>query len=131
MRLIVLTPTETVLAATVRSVTAEGLEGSFTLRPRHVGYVAALQPGLLSFVDEQGEETFVAAGEGVLVKVGDEVRVACAEAAVCGNLGAARDTLHASLHSRDERELRAARALDRLQAEFVRRTVELEGDRGP
>lgn len=130
MRLVILTPTETVIATSARSVTAEGLEGSFGLRPRHVGYVAALRPGLLSFVDDEGAETFVATGDGVLVKVGDEVRVACAAAAVCGTLGAARETLHARLRSRDERELRARRALDRLEAELVRRMVELEAGHG-
>ncbi|MEJ2287673.1 MAG: hypothetical protein P8Y02_03330 [Deinococcales bacterium] len=130
MRLVVLTPTETVLATSARSVTAEGLEGGFGMRPRHIGYVAALLPGLLSFVDDEGTETFVATGDGVLVKVGDEVRVACAAAVVCGSLGAARETLHARLRSRDDRELRARRALDRLEAELVRRMVELEAGHG-
>lgn len=126
MRLLILTPTETVLATSARSVTAEGLEGSFCLRPRHVGYVAALRPGLLSFVEDDGTETFVATGEGVLVKVGDEVRVASAAAVAFGSLGAARESLRARLRSRADRELRARQALDRLEAELVRRMVELE-----
>jgi len=126
MRLLIVTPTETVLATSAQSVTAEGLEGSFCLRARHVGYVAALRPGLLSFVEDDGTETFVATGEGVLVKVGNEVRVASAAAVVFGSLGAARESLQARLRSRADRELRARQALDRLEAELVRRMVELE-----
>ncbi len=50
MKLKILLPTEIMLDEEVTKVTAEAGNGSFCLLPRHIDFVAALVPGLLSFV---------------------------------------------------------------------------------
>ena len=50
MRLTVLLPTEILVDEEVVKVVAEAQNGSFCLLPRHIDFVAALVPGLLSFV---------------------------------------------------------------------------------
>ncbi len=50
MRLKVLLPTEVLVDEEVVKVTAEAENGSFCLLPRHIDFVAALVPSLLSFV---------------------------------------------------------------------------------
>ena len=76
MNLKVLTPVETVCDEEVRSVVAEGKDGSFCLKPRHVDFVSALVPGLLSFLHaDDGREEFLAVDRGILTKEGPEVLV--------------------------------------------------------
>ena len=54
MRLRVLLPTEVLLEEEVTKVVAEAENGSFGLLPRHIDFVAALAPGILSFESTEG-----------------------------------------------------------------------------
>ena len=76
LRLKVLLPNEVFLDREVTKVTAEAQNGYFCLLPRHVDFVAALVPGLLSFEDEEGREHFLAIDEGALVKCGSDCKSA-------------------------------------------------------
>jgi F-type H+-transporting ATPase subunit epsilon len=75
VRLKVLLPSRVLLDEEVQKVVAEAANGSFGMLPRHVDFVAPLAPGLLSFVDADGEERFVAVDEGMLVKHGVSVPI--------------------------------------------------------
>lgn len=125
MRLLLSVPTGVLVDAHVLKVTAESDRGSFTLLPRHADAALELVPGLLSYVSEEGEEVFVAVDEGVLVKAGDDVRVACRRAVVAGALEQAVAALEEHMRSQSEHERRARTALLRLEAEVVRRLGDL------
>jgi alternate F1F0 ATPase F1 subunit epsilon len=84
VRLLLSVPTDVVLEEPVTKVIAESPTGSFCLLPRHVDLATVLVPGLLTFTRPDGEEVAVAVDHGALVKVGDEVRVACQRALVTG-----------------------------------------------
>jgi F0F1-type ATP synthase epsilon subunit len=49
MKLGILIPTEVLMDEDVNSTVAEGMEGSFCIRPSHIDYVSVLVPGLLHF----------------------------------------------------------------------------------
>jgi F-type H+-transporting ATPase subunit epsilon len=107
-------------------VVAEAQNGSFCLLPRHVDFVAALVPGILAYTTPDGEETFLAVDEGILVKRDAEVLVSTWNA-VAGKLGELRQAVRRQFRELDEGERRARRALDRLEASLVRQIVEWEG----
>jgi alternate F1F0 ATPase F1 subunit epsilon len=111
--------------ASVRKIIAESDRGSFCLLPRHADTATVLVPGLLAYTDEAGEEVIVAVDEGVLVKVGEQVRVACQRAVVAGDLGSAEATVRERFQTQSEREKRARSALLRLEADIMRRLGEL------
>ena len=75
MNLKILLPAGVLLNEDVIKVIAEAVNGSFCLLPRHIDFLAALAPGILSFVSTEGKEEFLAVDEGVLVKAGPEVLV--------------------------------------------------------
>lgn len=75
MRLKILLATEVLTDETVEKVTADGLHGSFTLLPRHTDVLAALVPGLVSYLLPGGEERFAAVDGGLMVKRGALVTV--------------------------------------------------------
>jgi F-type H+-transporting ATPase subunit epsilon len=126
MHLKVLLPTEVLVDEAVVQVTAEAENGSFSLLPRHIDFVAALTPGLLSYVtagDEQ--ERFLAINEGILVKCGAEVLVSTQSAVAGPDLGRLQATIEEQFRFHDERERLTRSAMARLEADFVRRFLDI------
>jgi F-type H+-transporting ATPase subunit epsilon len=125
MRLKVLLPNQVLVDEEASQVVAEGGEGHFCLEPRHIDYVSALVPGILSFVDSAGREVFLAVDEGALVKAGNEVLVSCRRAVRGGDLGSLRQTVEQTFLQLDEREKEARTAMAKIEAGFVRRFLDL------
>ena len=125
MRLKILAPAETVIDEDVRKVTGEAANGSFTLLPRHVDFVTALAPGILSFVTPDGTERLLAVDHGILVKRADEVLVSTAGAYEGRELGALRETVMELANAAEDRDRVARSALARLEVNIVRRFIEL------
>ncbi|REJ68761.1 MAG: F0F1 ATP synthase subunit epsilon [Planctomycetota bacterium] len=126
MNLKVLLPNEVFLDCEVAKINAEAQNGHFCLLPRHVDFVAALVPGLLSYEDLDGQEHFLAIDEGALVKCGSEVLVSTRSAARNGDLGQLRHVVVEQFESLDERERLARSATARLEAGLVRRFMEFD-----
>jgi len=127
MRLTVLLPTEILVDEEVAKVVAEAQNGSFCLLPRHIDFVAALVPGLLSFVKTaDGAEEFLAADEGLLVKCGPQVLVSTRQAVRGGELGLLRETVEKTFKVLTDQEKRTRTALANLEANFIRRFLKLE-----
>lgn len=126
MRLQVLVPERVLLERPVTKVVAEAEDGCFGLLPRHVDFVAPLTTGILSYVDaDDGRERFLATSDGVLVKRGDEVLVSVRSAVGGEHLGELEHRVRKELSVRGQRERRARRAASRLEADIVRRFIEL------
>jgi F-type H+-transporting ATPase subunit epsilon len=126
MTLKILLPTEVLLEEAVNKITAEASNGSFCLLPRHVDFVAALVPGLLSYENTQGQEIFLAVDEGVLVKQGEEVFVSTRNALRGPDLGVLEKTVKEQFLSLDDREKTARSAVAKIEASFVRRFLEIQ-----
>jgi F-type H+-transporting ATPase subunit epsilon len=126
MNLKVLLPAEVLVKEDVAKVTAEAHNGSFCLLPKHVDFVAALVPGILSFQTAGGREAFVAVDEGILVKCGDEVMVSTRNAMRGPDLGQLRRTVEERFKVLDDREKTARSAMVKIEAGFVRRFLEIQ-----
>ena len=125
MRLKVLLPTEVLVDQSVTKVIAEAENGSFCLLPRHIDFVAALAPGILSFEFESGQEGFLAVDEGILVKCGAEVFVSTLNAVRNDDLNTLKQTVERQFRVLDEREKLTRSALAKFEASIVRRFKEL------
>lgn len=125
MKLKVMLPMEVIVDEEVKQVTAEAENGSFCLLPRHVDFVAALVPGLLSFVAADGHEEFIAVDGGTLVKCGPQVLVSTPNVARGSDLGRLQEAVDNQFRIMDEGRKMAQKATARLEAAFVRRFVEL------
>lgn len=126
MNLKILLPNEIFLDRDVAKVVAEAENGSFCLLPRHVDFVAALVPGLLSYMDTTGNEQFVAVDEGTLVKCGLEVLVSTRSAAMGRTLGELQHVVKEQFRTLNERQRLARSATARLEAGLVRRFLEFD-----
>lgn len=130
MRLLVLVPTEVMVDETVTKVVAEAEDGLFCLLPRHVDFVAALVPGILSFTDREGRENLVAVDTGCLVKCANRVVVSTFNAVASPRLERLKATIEERFGRLDDQERAARSALARLEAGTIRRFLELKEERG-
>ncbi|MBN1664665.1 MAG: F0F1 ATP synthase subunit epsilon [Deltaproteobacteria bacterium] len=129
MNLKVLIPTEILLQEVVNKVIAEAMNGSFCLLEHHVDFTATLAPGILAItIPEKGEE-LVAIDEGTLVKYGSDVLVSVRNAVRGVELEKLKQIVDETFQVLDEKEKTARAAAAKLEADIVRRFVELR-DRG-
>lgn len=131
MRLRVVIPTGSEVDTEVKYVSAEGEHGAFGVYPHHVDFAAAIVPGILTYVPVDGnsaEPRILAVDHGTLLKRGGEVSVAVWRAAQ-GSLEDLERVVSEEMLQVSDQEARARDALERIQADFVRRYVDLERER--
>lgn len=125
MELKVLLPTEILIDQPVTKVIAEAENGSFCLLPKHVDFVSALAPGILTFVDQDGSENFVGIGGAVLVKNGTQVRVSTVFGTRGADLGCLRKEVSQRFESMTDRERVAQSVMAKLESDLLRRFAEI------
>ena len=129
MRLEILLPFRVLIEETdVTRIVAETHDGSFGLLPHRRDCVAALVPGILTYQSETGGEVFVAVDEGVLTKVGDEVRVAVRRASRGTDLAKLRDAVQHDYLTRNALQQGARAATRKLESGFVSRFARFHGE---
>jgi F-type H+-transporting ATPase subunit epsilon len=129
MILKILLPSEVLLQKEVSKIVAEAENGSFCILPHHVDFTASLVPSLFTFSTVEGQEEMLAMDRGVLVKQGIEVLVSARSAVRGLDLGRLKETVEQTFQALDEREKVARTAAAKLEADIVRRFMELR-DRG-
>lgn len=125
MNLKILLPTEVFLETKASKIVAEAGDGFFGLLPRHVDFVSALVPGIFTYWDKDDNEIFIAIDSGLLVKYGQNVLVSTRNA-VCGqDLDELETLIDETFNVIDEQDRTARRAVSRMEADFIRRLVEI------
>jgi len=119
----IILPSGVLLEQEAVKLVAEAQNGSFGILPRHIDYVTALVPGILTLTAANGDETFLAVDEGVLVKHGAEVRVSTWYA-LQGKLGELRAAVFDQFSALGDEEQKARVALGRLEASLVQQVLE-------
>jgi F-type H+-transporting ATPase subunit epsilon len=126
MKLTVRLPAEVLLEEPVERIKAEAVDGWFGILPRHIDFVTALVPGVMTFQPEGKPEEYLAVDHGILVKCGPDVSVSTRNAVRGTNLEQLKTEVEVQFRAREERE-KAARAYEaKLEADLVRRLLEAE-----
>ncbi|MGA2511723.1 MAG: F0F1 ATP synthase subunit epsilon [Candidatus Acidiferrales bacterium] len=126
MRLTVWLPTEILMQEEVSRIKAEAPNGWFGLLPRHIDFVTALVPSVLTFARTSGTEEYLAIDHGILVKCGPEVSVSTRAAVRSANLAQLRKDVEARFEAEEEREKKTLSSEVKLEADLVRGLLELE-----
>ncbi|MEZ0576907.1 F0F1 ATP synthase subunit epsilon [Halodesulfovibrio aestuarii] len=124
MRLRIFLPHTELLDTETVKIKAENPMGYFTLKPRHIDMTSTLVPGILSYTTSTGKTEYLAVDYGLLVKQGDMVKVV-SRRAFLGELGKLEAEVRRMTEIEDERERSARSAVARLEADFVRRFLEV------
>ena len=126
MNLKVLLPSEIFIEQEVNKVTAEAANGSFCMLPHHIDFVASLVPGLFSYEGADGVQVVLAMDEGVVIKQGADVLVSTRNAVRGQDMETLRQVVEEQFQEMDEREKKARTAAAKLEADLVRRFMELK-----
>lgn len=121
----ILLPSEVFLNKEVVKVVAEADNGRFCLLPQHIDFVASLVPGVLIIVGKEGQEEFYAINQGVLTKMGANVMVSTRNVFRIPDLGQLKGIVEERFKTLDDKEKAARTASARLEADLVRRFMEL------
>jgi F-type H+-transporting ATPase subunit epsilon len=126
MKLKVWVPSEVLLEEEVTKVKAEAENGWFCLLPRHIDFVTALVPGVLTFELPGGKTEYLAIDHGVLVKCGPEVSVSTRSAVRSADLGTLKERVVRQFRMLEEKEKGARGFEAKLEADLVRQLIEHE-----
>lgn len=126
MKLTVWLPSEVLLDEEVVRIRAQADNGSFGMLPRHVDFVTALAPGVVTFQQPGKPEEYLAVDHGILVKCGPQVRISTRNAVRGSNIEQLKIEIEKQFRQREELE-KKARALEaKLETDLVRRLLEEE-----
>ncbi len=125
MQLTVQTLAERLLETEASKVVAEGVHGSFCLLPRHIDMVSPLVPGLLYVEQPLGAGRYLAVDRGLLVKCGSRVLVAVHDGVAGGELESLLEVVRSRFSAEDEQQRSVTGAMARLEADFLRRFMDL------
>lgn len=126
MNLKVLLPSQVLMEEKVIKIVAEGAEGYFGLLPGHIDFTTFLVPGLLMISSAKGHEELLAIDQGILVKRGPEVWISTRNAIRHVDLGRAKNLIEEQFKTLDDREKMARSATAKLEADIIRRFMELK-----
>jgi F-type H+-transporting ATPase subunit epsilon len=130
MKLKILLPSEIFIQQDVAKVTAEAGNGSFCMLPHHIDFVAALVPGLFSFETTDGVQVTLAMDQGVVIKNGLDILVSTRNAVRGQDMGSLKQVVEEQFQELDEREKKARTAAAKLEADLVRRFMEMNEHHG-
>jgi F-type H+-transporting ATPase subunit epsilon len=110
LKLEIVTPDATVYSQAVESVILQGVEGQLTILPQHTRLMTQLVPGEM-VVRRDGQDEFLAVGEGIIQVTGEGVAVLTDMAIAAANIDEAK--------AEEARQRAAARLREKLSAEEV------------
>ncbi len=127
MNLKILLPEKILTDQPVTKINAEAPNGEFCLLPKHIDFVSALSPGIFYYTDTGENDIYLAIDEGTLVKKGSEVFVSTRRAVKGPDLEKLHETVEQEFKVLDDREKMVRSATAKIEANFVRRFLEIQG----
>ncbi|NGP76573.1 F0F1 ATP synthase subunit epsilon [Balneolaceae bacterium YR4-1] len=124
----IMTPEQIIADRQVDKIIADGQNGFFCLKPRHVDFTSALRAGIFYYYIGE-EEFFTAIDSGILVKCGKEVLVSALNAISGKDLKELEELVKQKFVEVEETEQASVMALRNLEAELVQHFVDLEKNR--
>lgn len=126
MNLWVLLPEKTYWQGKVKKIVGEAINGFFCLLPRHVDFVTIMTPGIFYALTEKEENVYLAINEGILIKANEQVTLSTRSAVKGKNLGDLKKEVEENFIKNNQQEEGARSTLQKLEADFVRRFLDLE-----
>ena len=106
-------------ADNVSNIVLETAEGSYGLLPNRLDCVAALIPGIFTYVIGMESPRYLAVGAGVLVKAGEQVLVSVRNAIGGADLGQLADTVKKELTKKDDDAGKVKSITQKLESGFI------------
>lgn len=130
MQLKVHTPVGTILDLPVKKVDLEGLDGFWTLLPRHADFINTLTAGIMSYTTENDKILYIACNRGVVVKKDKEVRISTPLAVLDSNLEKLTQTIAIDFKQMEEERKEVNTTMARLEIGLIKGMKALKAEGG-
>lgn len=120
MQLKVFTPIGSVIDMPVKKIDFEGLDGFWTLLPKHVDMVNTLAAGIVSYMDDQDKMHYVACNKGVLVKKDKDIRISTPLAILDDNLERLTQTIAVDFKKMEEERKEISSTMAKLEIGLIK-----------
>lgn len=127
LQLKVMDPERILVKTTVDKVIAEGLNGSFCIKPLHIDFVSSLKTGILLYQTDENEH-YIAVDEGILVKCGDMVMVSVLNGIEGSDLSKLEQAIRNQAHRTEAINKATGIAMKGMEAELLLHFMEMDRD---
>ena len=114
MEMKIVLPTSILLKQMVSKVIFDAQDRSFCLLPRHIDFISALVPSILTFQNLNGIEQYLVHDEGILIKQDREVLVAIKHGLIENSLGSLKNRLEKEFQNIDIQEKKTKQLLTQV-----------------
>jgi len=121
----VITPTEIVLSCPIQKITIEGIEGFRTLLPKHMDFITALKPGIMTYMTQDSQIQYLACNQGLCVKCGDTVSISTPWAIISDNLSHLKIRIKQAFQEMEQERKEVGVSLARLEIGLTKGLMQL------
>lgn len=130
MQFQVSTPIGTLLNLPIKKVDFEGLDGFWTLLPKHADFINALKPCIVTYTTEDNTTHYIACNKGVLVKKNNKVHISTPLAVTDDNLDTLTKTIAVDFKRMEEERKEVNMTMAKLEIGLVRGLQSLKSQGG-
>ncbi|MBD3375194.1 hypothetical protein GF406_09175 [candidate division KSB1 bacterium] len=124
MKLLISTPEKVYLSKEVSSVIVDTAMGSMGFLERHIDFVTAIKPGILTLRNNDGREEYVALFEGILIKQANTIDISTRHALQSDNLPQLEESLERYYKETEQKEKKAKSSLAMLEGSIIKQFQE-------
>lgn len=128
MQLVVVTPVGVLLDIAISKITFETPNGYYTLLPRHVDFISALNAGIITYRPDNEAEKYMACHQGVAVKKGNTITLSVQDAILGTTLPELQNLIKSEFKQNEEKRKELNTAMARLELGLVRGFRQLQGE---
>lgn len=119
-------PTEIFLDKDIKKLTFKGKEGYLTILPNHIDYVSSFETNIITFIDTDGKEGFIALNNGTLVKYSNKLRLTAYKAIFGENLEDLKKKIYETAEFEDDIEKEINKNLKQLEYFIYNNLIEMK-----
>lgn len=119
-------PTEIFLDKDIKKLTFKGKEGYLTILPNHIDYVSSFETNIITFVDTDGKEGFIALNNGTLVKYSNKLRLTAYKAIFGESLEDLKKKIYETAEFEDDIEKEINKNLKQLEYFIYNNLIEMK-----
>lgn len=119
-------PIEMFLDEDVKKLTFKGKEGYLTILPNHIDYVSSFETNVMTFIDKNDNEKYIALNNGILVKYSNKVRLTAYKVLIGNSIKELREKINQATELENDIEKEINKNLKQLEYYMFNNLVNLK-----
>lgn len=125
MELKLVTPTEVVLSCPIQKITIEGIDGFRSFLPKHIDFITALKPGIITYLTQDNKTKYLACNRGLFVKCGTQVSISTPWAVMSDDLQHLKQHIKQAFQEMEQERKEVGVSMARLEIGLTKGLMQL------